>query len=139
MNAPLLLDTHVIVWLMEGIARLSRTARQRIEEAANEGLLRVSAISVWEIASLESKARLRFDRDCQTWINEMLSSPGLRLVPLTPDIAVQSTRLPGLVHGDPADRILMATARVLNATLLTADARIRAYARDGHLSVLNAG
>ena len=70
--------------------------------------------------------------------NEMLAAPGLHLVPLTPEIAVQSTRLPGTVHGDPADRILIATARVLNATLLTADAKIRAYGKSGHLSVATA-
>jgi PIN domain nuclease of toxin-antitoxin system len=137
-KAPLLLDTHALVWLMEGTARLSRTARQLAEEAAKDGLLRVSAISLWEIATLESKGRISFDRDCQTWVNEMLASPGLHLVPLTPEIAVQSTRLPGTVHGDPADRILIATARVLNATLLTADAKIRAYGKSGHLSVATA-
>ena len=138
MKAPLLLDTHALIWLMEGAARLSRTARQLAEEAAKDGLLRVSAISLWEIATLESKGRISFDRDCQTWINEMLASPGLHLVPLTPEIAVQSTRLPGGIHGDPADRILIATARVLNATLLTADTKICAYAKSGYLSVANA-
>jgi PIN domain nuclease of toxin-antitoxin system len=132
------LDTHALVWLMEGAPLLSRAARKHAEDAANDGLLRVAAISLWEIATLESKGRISFDRDCQTWINEMLASPGLHLVPLTPEIAVQSTRLPGAVHGDPADRILIATARVINATLLTADTKIRVYARAGHLSVANA-
>ena len=138
MKAPLLLDTHALIWLMEGLSRLSRKARQLAEDAAKDGLLRVSAISLWEIATLESKGRISFDRDCQTWINEMLASPGLHLVPLTPEIAVQSTRLPGTVHGDPADRILIATARVLNATLLTADTKIRDYAKAGYLSVARA-
>jgi len=137
-KAPLLLDTHTLIWLMEGASRLSRTARKLAEEAAKDGVLRVSAISLWEIATLESKGRLSFDRDCQTWINEMLASPGLHLVPLTPEIAVQSTRLPGTIHGDPADRILIATARVLNATLLTADDKILAYAKAGYLSVTRA-
>ena len=138
MKAPLLLDTHALIWLMEGVPLLSRTARKLAEEAANDGLLRVLAISLWEIATLESKGRISFDRDCQTWINEMLAAPGQHLVPLTPEIAVQSTRLPGAFHGDPADRILIATARVLNATLLTADAKIRDYAKAGYLSVAKA-
>ena len=138
MKAPLLLDTHTLIWLMEGASRLSRTARKLAEEAAKDGVLRVSAISLWEIATLESKGRISFDRDCQTWINEMLASPGLHLVPLTPEMAVQSTRLPGTLHGDPADRILIATARVLNATLLTADDKILAYAKAGYLSVTRA-
>jgi len=137
-KAPLLLDTHTLIWLMEGASRLSRTARKLAEEAAKDGVLRVSAISLWEIATLESKGRISFDRDCQTWINEMLASPGLHLVPLTPEMAVQSTRLPGTLHGDPADRILIATARVLNATLLTADDKILAYAKAGYLSVTRA-
>jgi len=137
-KAPLLLDTHPLIWLMEGTSRLSRTARKLAEEAAKDGVLRVSAISLWEIATLESKGRISFDRDCQTWVNEMLASPGLHLVPLTPEIAVQSTRLPGTLHGDPADRILIATARILNATLLTADDKILAYAKAGYLSVTRA-
>jgi PIN domain nuclease of toxin-antitoxin system len=135
---PLLLDTHALIWLMEGTTRLSRRARQLAETAAKDGMLRVSTISLWEIATLESKGRISFDRDCQTWINEMLASPGLHPVPLTPEIAVQSTRLPGMLHGDPADRILIATARVLGATLLTADAKILAYAKAGYLSVARA-
>ena len=138
MKGPLLLDTHALIWLMEGASRLSRTARHLADEAAKDGLLRVSAITLWEIATLERKGRITFDRDCQTWIDEMLTTPGLHLVPLTPEIAVQSTRLPGAVHGDPADRILVATARVLNATLLTADTKIRDYAKAGYLSVIRA-
>lgn len=138
MKAPLLLDTHALLWLMEGVPILSRAARKLADDAAKDGLLRVSAISLWEIATLESKGRISFDRDCQTWIDEMLAAPGLHLVPLSPEIAVQSTRLPGNVHGDPADRILIATARVLNATLLTADAKIRNYAKAGYLSVVRA-
>lgn len=138
MKTPLLLDTHALLWLMEGVSLLSRAARKLAEEAAKDGVLRVSAISLWEIATLESKGRISFDRDCQTWIDEMLAAPGLHLVPLSPEIAVQSTRLPGAVHGDPADRILIATARVLNATLLTADVKIRDYAKAGYLSVVRA-
>lgn len=138
MKAPLLLDTHALVWLMEGLNLLSRPARGLAEEAAADGLLRVSAISVWEIATLESKGRLTFCKDCQSWTDEMLATPGLQLVPLTPEIAVQSTRLPGSIHGDPADRILVATARVVRATLLSADAKLLAYAQAGHLTAVSA-
>jgi PIN domain nuclease of toxin-antitoxin system len=132
------LDTHALIWLMEGVPLLSRAARKLADEAAADGLLRVSAITIWEIATLESKGRISFDRDCQTWVSEMLTTPGLHLVPLMPEIAVQSTRLPGAVHGDPADRILIATARVLNATLMTADTKIGDYAKAGYLSVVRA-
>ncbi len=138
MTGPLLLDTHALVWLMEGSRLLSPAARRRAEEAAQDGLLRVSAISLWEIATLESKGRLSFGRECQAWIDEMLGSPGLQLAPLTAEVAVQSTRLPGEIHGDPADRILVATARSIRAILLTADAKLLAYAKTGHLSAVKA-
>jgi len=137
-SAPLLLDTHALVWLMEGVSLLAPGARKLTEQMAERGKLFVSAISIWEIATLESKGRLVLSTDCQTWVNEMLATPGLQLVPLSPEIAVQSTRLPEGVHGDPADRILIATARTLRATLLTADTKILAYAKAGHLSVFRA-
>lgn len=140
MSTPplVLLDTHVWVWLMEGTERLCPAARALISAAAAAGTLRVSAISVWEVAMLEAKGRLTFRQDCRAWVRDALASPGLCLVPLDPDIAVDSTRLPGAVHGDPADRIVTATARALGATLVTADSRIREYASAGHLNLLAA-
>ncbi len=138
MSRPLLLDTHVWVWLMLGDAHLGRRSRKLLEEAVPDGRLRVSIISVWEVAMLEANGRLTLAADCAKWVGEALSAPGVRLAELTPEIAVASTRLPGKFHGDPADRILAATAREIGAALVTADRAILDYGRRGHLRALTA-
>ncbi len=87
---------------------------------------------------LVSKGKLMFACDVQTWLDEALSRPGITLAPLTTEIAVDSVYLPGILHGDPADRIITATARRLRATLVTADAKLLTYGREGHVTVLDA-
>lgn len=137
----LVLDTHVWLWLVNGEERLKKNNHfllSKIEHAAEKTNLLVSAISVWEIALLEAKKRVRFEVDCLTWVKKALSVFGIQLLPLSPEIAVESTRLPGTFHGDPADRILVASARVLNADLVTADEKIQTYSRKGWVSVLKA-
>lgn len=132
----LALDTHIWIWLMEGTADLKPRLRKRMEACARDGELLVSAISPWEVGMLEAKGRVTFDQDCAAWVRDALSAPGIRLVPLDPDIAVASTRLPGDFHGDPADRIIVATARAFACELVTADAGIALYAKAGHLRVM---
>ncbi len=134
----LLLDTHVWVWLMLGDSRLGKPARKLLEEAVPDGRLLVSIISVWEVAMLEANGRLILAAECADWVREALLAPGVRLAELTPEIAVASTRLPGKFHGDPADRILAATARETGAALITADRAILDYGRRGHLRALKA-
>jgi len=85
---------------------------------------------------LEAKGRIRLSKDCLAWVHDALASPGISLVPLTPEIAVESCRLPGTFHGDPADRILVATARLLGATLLTRDTGILAYGKGNRVSTM---
>lgn len=133
MTHPILLDTHVWVWLMLGDNRLGKGSLRMLEQAAPHGRLRVSVISVWEVAMLEAKGRLTLETDCENWVRESLSAPGLGLAELTPRIAVASTRLPGVFHGDPADRILVATARESGAVLLTADQAMLKYGAEGHV------
>lgn len=87
---------------------------------------------------LVAKERLVLDRDVGEWISAALALPGLCLEPLSPPIAVASTRLPGRLHGDPADRIIAATARHLGATLITDDRLLLEYGQAGHLKVLPA-
>ena len=135
---PLLLDTHVLLWLLRGDPRLSPPVRQRIDEAARQRQLWVSAITPWEIGMLVAKGRLVLDRDVAEWIDAALALPGLQLAPLDPGVAVASTRLPQLFHGDPADRIVVATARHLAAALVTADTVLLAYGGQGHLAVVAA-
>jgi len=90
------------------------------------------------LAALEKRGRVALPMNVRTWIQEALSKPGVSVAPLTPEIAIESVHLPGEMHGDPADRMLVATARVLGATLLTKDARLIRYSRQRHLRALEA-
>ena len=131
---PLVLDTHVWIWALEGAtAELSSATVRLIEAAAANSALAVSAISVWEVAMLEKRGRITLSRAIDEWIRAALTAPGLRLVDLSPEIALDSARLPGEPHGDPADRIIVATTRVLGATLITRDKQILRYAAAGHV------
>ena len=107
-----------------------------IQQAADEDRLFVSAITPWEIAMLVSKGRLRLSSDVAEWISAALGLPGIRLEPLSPAIAVASTRLPWEFHGDPADRILLATARHLDATLVTIDSQILGHGKLGFVKCI---
>lgn len=134
----LLLDTHVWLWFALGDAkRLAAPACREIETAAIGGRLAVSAISVWEIAMLEAKGQIVLGLPCEKWVDAALALPGLRLIGLEPEIAVASSRLPGEMHGDPADRILAATARNRDAVLVTADDRLVEYGKVGFMRVLD--
>ncbi len=133
----LLLDTHVWIWLMVGEPTLGKSAALKsVEQAALDARLLVSAISVWEIGMLEAKGRIVLPLDITHWVENALTAPGVRLQPLTPAIALHSSRLPAEFHGDPADRILVATARIVDAILVTRDARILAYGAAGLVKTL---
>ena len=137
MDKALLLDTHVWIWLMnDGPQEIQAAALSRIEDSRTP--LYVAAISAWEAAMLEAKGRIRLPVDCLEWIHRALNAPRLSLLALTPGIAVASTRLPGDVHGDPADRILLATAREHNLVLVTRDERLLAYGTTGYVTTLPA-
>lgn len=130
----ILLDTHIFIWLMSGSDRLTQKAKKSIETCTeNEGYIFVSAISIWEIGMLVQKRRLTLKEPILQWIQESLSAPYIQLATLSPEIAVESCQLPGEFHGDPADRMIVATSRVLNTPLLTMDDRILSYANNGHL------
>jgi len=131
----LLLDTHFWVWLAFTDPRLGRRQLNAIERAARRGELYLSPISVWEVANLRRKGRLRLGKPTEHWVEEALRWPGLNLSPLTPEIALASGVLPEPFHDDLADRIIVATARTTSSRLMTADARILAYASAGHVAV----
>ena len=136
---PLLLDTHIWIWIVEGAVReIGHAAQNAVEEAAAMGRVLVSAISVWEVGMLEAKGRIRFSVEAGEWVRRALGAPGVHFSPLSPEVALDSTRLPEPVHGDPADRILIATARRVGATLVTRDTKIIDYGRKGLLSVIDA-
>lgn len=135
----LLLDTHTLVWSVEERPRLGIAAKSALNEAARGNRIAVSAITPWEIGLLVSKGRLQLGTDVMRWIRVALARPGVRLAPLEPEIAVESTRLPFEMHADPADRILVATARHLGATLVTADGALLEMAKQGHFVGMDAG
>lgn len=134
----LLLDTHTLIWMVEEAPQLGLQAAEALNKAASENRIAVSAITPWEIGLLVSKGRLKLGNEVMLWIRTALSKPGVHLAPLEPDIAVDSTRLPWEAHGDPADRILVATARHLGATLVTADAALLEFAKQGHFVGMDA-
>ena len=128
-----LLDTHVWIWMQEADRQLPSLAIRLLEAAQQERRLFASAISVLEIAQFESKRRVQLTLNIHAWLEQSFADDGIQLLPLTPEIAVASTRLPGSLHRDPADRILAATARIEALTLLTRDVRLLDYGRKGHL------
>ena len=123
----ILLDTHAWFWWLTSSEKISPKARHAIEEAEENDGLGVSVMSCWELAMLAAKKRLMFSVDVGKWIDDSLKIPSLRLVDLTPEISVLSTRLPGRPHGDPVDRILMATAIHLKMPLVSRDRKIGQY------------
>ena len=130
----ILLDTHAWLWLMTGAAdRFSQATLELVEAAARAGAVLIPAIAVWEVAMQDAKGRITLDAPCDIWVERALSAPGVRLIPLSPRIAVDSTRLPGRFHGDPADRMIVATARATQATLITCDGKILEYAKLGYV------
>jgi PIN domain nuclease of toxin-antitoxin system len=135
----LLLDTHCWLWAQLGLVQqLSRAALEAIRSAESEGNLRISVISIWELAMLEKRGRVALPMNVRTWVDQALSKPGIAVTPLTPEIMIESVHLPGEVHGDPADRMLAATARVLGATLVTHDDKLLGYSRQRHVRALEA-
>jgi PIN domain nuclease of toxin-antitoxin system len=125
-GSMILLDTHVWVWWVHGDDRLS-SSQLEVIEANEDKEIGVSAISLWEIAKLVENKRLELPIPLEKWFKQALSYPGIRIVELTPEIATESTRLPGEFHKDPADQIIVATARIMKCTLVTSDEEILEY------------
>jgi PIN domain nuclease of toxin-antitoxin system len=121
----ILLDTCTLIYDALAPDRLTRAARRALDSGEAEGLLACADISLWEIAMLVSKGRLDPNTDTVTFCHLALDARGVRVLPITPDIAVASTRI-DLPHGDPADRLIAATALTHGAVLVTADERLRA-------------
>ena len=121
-----LLDTHTLIWALEAPEQLPARIQALLSDPANLPF-GVAAITPWEIAMLASRGRLQLGRPVSDWLAAALNPDFVSLLPLLPPIAVDSCTLPGSFHADPADRIIVATARHRGLTLLTADAAIQAY------------
>ena len=132
----LLLDTHVWVWLVRGEDRIPKDILELVLMAAGAGSMFLSVMSIWELSLLEAKGRISLNAPCLTWVRTALDRSGALAVPLTSEIAVSCHRLPGQIHSDPIDRILVATARIEDLTLVTRDRAILDYAAQGHVRAL---
>ena len=123
----IVLDTHVLVWFISNPDKLSRSAIKRINEEIKQNEILISSISVWEIFMLIKKQRIKLSMHPQSWLEKVENLPFTQFVPVDNRIASQSVNLPEPLHNDPADRIIIATALSLSATLITSDRRILNY------------
>ena len=125
----IVLDTHALVWWVSDPKRLPLRARRQLDAAAKApGAIVVSSISIWEVSLLVERGRLELTMDVDRWIANVEALPFLKFVAVDNRIAARSVRLEDFPHRDPADRMIAATALGLDATLVTADKRLRAYA-----------
>jgi len=123
----IVLDTHIWVWWVHGDSSLPASVRTLLDASEQTGIA-VSAISCWEVAKLVERGRLTLPCPVFDWLQQARAYPGVRFIELSPRICVEPTQLPGEFHRDPADQIIVATARVLDAPLVTVDGKILQYA-----------
>lgn len=133
----IVLDTHVLIWSVQGDGKLGSGAVELIEGTAGDGELIVPAICAWEIAQIEKRGKGGFPYGALAWFKAILAKPAFTLSPIEPEIAMDSV-LMEWSHKDPADRLIVATARYLGIPLLTADTVILAHAAAGHVEAIDA-
>jgi PIN domain nuclease of toxin-antitoxin system len=121
----ILLDTHILFWLVAKPEKLSRAAARIIASEAKAGALAISDISLWELAALIEGGRIHVEGTSERFLGRIAERPDLTVLPISSEIAVQAARFPRDFPGDPADRIIAATARTLPATLVTRDRRLQ--------------
>jgi PIN domain nuclease of toxin-antitoxin system len=135
-TASLLLDTHAAVWITEGLP-IASAATEAMDAAYRAGhAIFVSAISAWEVGLLVARNRIGLSARPERWFQKVLALPGVKLAELTPDILIYSSFLPGDPPRDPADRIMIATARDIGATLVTRDRLLLKYGENGQIKAL---
>lgn len=123
----ILLDTHALVWWCNGDPRLSGRARRAIDDERKFDEVAASSFSCWEIAILVQNNRLDLSASVSDWLATVMQFRAIRFIAVNNEIAVASVQLPGNIHKDPADRIIVATARSLGVPIVTADRQLRAY------------
>ena len=133
---PLLLDTHAALWISEN-EKLADTAIAALDEAEDEGVpALISPITAWEIGLLVARGRVALPTSPQTWFERLLEAPNTQLAEMPPKVLIASSFLPNAPVKDPADRILIATAREYGLTLITRDRALLSYAAAGHLKAI---
>lgn len=121
----MLLDTHIWIWWLIGGDKLSLAERTALDTAAQQGPPKISAISLWEAQMLHSRGRLALKLPFASWLMRATLPEVVQVIPLDAAVILELDRLPADFHGDPADRIIVATARALDLPLATNDRRIR--------------
>ena len=129
MENKILLDTHTFLWFLEASSELSKKVITHVSRASRNGGLLLASISLWEIATLESYGRIVLEKPVLSWFAKALQVPGLSVVELSPEICLESTQFSKTMLNDPADRMIVATALVHDATLATRDEKMHALAR----------
>ncbi|MBI4533120.1 MAG: type II toxin-antitoxin system VapC family toxin [Candidatus Melainabacteria bacterium] len=135
-ESPIVLDTHVWVWAVMGDKNLKPFARELIEQALRKQQVLVPSICIWETGMLWRQGRIQLTEPMHRWVREALDKSGFLLAPLTDAVAVEAALLPGDFHSDPADCMIIATARLEKAILLSRDSRMVAYGKSGHVRVM---
>jgi PIN domain nuclease of toxin-antitoxin system len=132
----MLLDTHVLLWYVAKSDTL-KTAFLTILNNAPEGNILISPMTIWEVSMLLERKRIELEMDVGEWAERVFSHPSVSQAPFTPEIAILSNRLPNGIHGDPVDRILVATSHLSHSVLVTADTKILEYGKGQLISVYN--
>ena len=122
----ILLDTHIWIWWLHGDRKLTPFLRSILTREEKSGL-KISMMSCWEVAKLAEYGRLSLDLPIKEWFQRALVCPEVEILPLTPEVIIESTKLPGKFHRDPIDQIIVATARIHGLSLLTIDEKILMY------------
>jgi len=131
MISGVLLDTHTWVWLQNDQLDLRGDIKQVLQSALDNDVLFACSISMLEIANAIRRGRMSFDRGLPEWFATSQQNPGVRLLDITPEIALDTMKLPANFHGDPGDRLITATARVEDLTLLTHDRDLLRFSKQG--------
>jgi PIN domain nuclease of toxin-antitoxin system len=134
--SKLLLDTHILIWSLTKSDELSSEVKEAIKLAKANKNLYLSSVSLWEIAMLAQKQRISVYRIIADFLQKIEDIRGLNILQISANIAAESVILPGDIHGDPADRIIIASCREISATLVTRDQKILDWANLGHLKTL---
>ena len=136
MNNPIVLDTHVLLWVLLQPEELSEDVKQQINLAQENSQLFLSSISLWEIAMLKFKKRINIYEPIKDFLESITNIHGVSIKDISSEIATESILLMDNFHGDPADRIIVATAKCYGATMLTRDQKILTWANLGHIKSL---
>lgn len=136
MDHPIILDTHAWLWILSGEKKISQKCAEFVQKKRDFNELYLSDISLWEVSMLAKKGRITLGQPTLNWLKHAIKNSAVQLIHITPEISVESTELPGNFHGDPADRLIVSTARILNLTIITRDEKILEYSSENRVHAL---